>query len=183
MVQMSEQRVYVRFPEEADAAELTAMYKCNRELFDKFSPSNLEEYYTEEYQLQTIIKTKADMMEDRRYSFVVCHKEDDRIIGSIGLSFVVRGPLQSCMIGFDLDQAYNGKGYMTEAVMQVVSYAFDELKFHRIVGEASPRNPGSIRVLEKAGFHKEGISRSNLKIKGEWEDHQVLAIINPSGDI
>ncbi|MBE0337335.1 GNAT family N-acetyltransferase [Paenibacillus sp. 23TSA30-6] len=180
---MSEQRVYVRFSEEADAAELTAMYKRNRELFEKFSPSNLEEYYTEEHQLQKIITSKADMMEDRRYSFVVCHKEDDRIIGSIGLSFVVRGPLQSCMIGFDLDQAYNGKGYMTETVKQVVRYAFDELKFHRIVGEASPRNPGSIRVLEKAGFHKEGISRSNVKINGEWEDHQVLAIINPSEDI
>ncbi|SFJ69041.1 Acetyltransferase (GNAT) domain-containing protein [Paenibacillus sp. UNC496MF] len=68
---------------------------------------------------------------------------------------------------------------MTEAVKQVVRYAFEALKFHRIVGEASPRNPGSIRVLERAGFQKEGISRSNVKINGVWEDHQVLAIINP----
>ncbi|MDY8023902.1 GNAT family protein [Paenibacillus polymyxa] len=180
---MSEQRVYIRFSEETDAAELAAMYKRNQEFFDKFSPNNQEKYYTEEHQLETIIKSKADMMEDRKYSFVVCHKEDDRIIGSINLAFVVRGPLQSCMIGYSLDQACNGKGYTTEAVKQVVRYAFDELKFHRIFGEASPRNPGSIRVLEKAGFHKEGISRSNVKINGKWEDHQVLAIINPSEDI
>lgn len=180
---MSEQQVYVRFPEEVDVTELTAMYRRNREFFDTFSPNHQEEHYTEEHQLQTIIKSKADMVEDRKYSFVVCHKEDNQIIGSIGLSFVVRGPLQSCMIGYSLDQAYNGKGYMTEAVKQVVRYAFDELKFHRVVGEASPRNPGSIRVLEKAGFHKEGISRSNVKINGKWEDHQVLAIINPSEDI
>jgi len=177
---MLEQRVYVRFPEESDASEIAALYKRNRELFEKFSPSNLDEYYTEEHQLQAIRKNKTDMLEDRRYSFVICHIEDGQIIGSIGLAFVVRGPLQSCMIGFELDQAYNGKGYMTEAVNQVVHYAFNELKFHRIIGEASPKNPGSIRVLEKAGFHKEGISRSNLKIKGIWEDHQVLAIINPS---
>lgn len=180
---MSEQQVYVRFPEEADAGELTAMYKRNREFFEKFSPSNPEEYYTEEHQLQAIIKSKADRVEDRKYAFLLCHKEDDRIIGNIGLSFVVRGPLQSCMIGYRLDQAYNGNGYMTEAVKQVVRYAFEELKFHRIVGEASPRNPGSIRVLENAGFHKEGISRSNVKINGVWEDHQVLALINPSEDI
>ncbi|QJD87529.1 GNAT family N-acetyltransferase [Cohnella herbarum] len=180
---MSEKPVYVRFPEEADAEQLTAMYKRNREFFEKFSPNSSEEYYTEEHQLQTIIKSKADREEDRRYAFVICHKEDDRIIGSIGLILVMRGPLQSCMIGYSLDQAYNGKGYTTEAVKQVVRYAFEELKFHRIVGEVSPRNPASIRVLENAGFLKEGISRSNLKINGVWEDHQVLAIINPSGDI
>lgn len=183
MVQMSEQQVYVRFPEEADAYDLSELYKRNREFFERFSPSNKDEYYTEEHQLQAIRKSKMDMAEDRKYEFVICRKEDDRIIGSAGLAFVARGSLQSCMIGYSLDQAYNGKGYMTEAVSQVVRYAFEELKFHRIVGEVSPRNPGSIRVLEKAGFHKEGVSRSNLKINGVWEDHQVLALINPSGDV
>lgn len=84
------------------------------------------------------------------------------------------------MIGYSLDKEYNGKGYMTEAVKQVVRYAFEELKFHRITGEASPDNPGSIRVLENAGFHKEGIARLNVKIRGVWKDHQILAIINPA---
>ncbi|MNB75717.1 putative ribosomal N-acetyltransferase YdaF [compost metagenome] len=177
---MMEGRVYFRYPEEADAEELTAMYKRNREFFEKFSPSIPDDFYTVEHQLQIINQTRADRDEDRKYNFIVCHKEDDRIIGSIGLSFVVRGPLQSCMVGYSLDRDYNGKGYMTEAVKQVVSYAFEELKFHRITGEASPRNPGSIRVLENAGFHKEGIARSNVKINGVWEDHQVLAIINPN---
>ncbi|AIQ64081.1 alanine acetyltransferase [Paenibacillus stellifer] len=177
---MLEGRVYFRYPEEADAEELTAMYKRNREFFEKFSPSIPDDFYTVEHQLQIINQTRADRDEDRKYNFIVCHKEDDRIIGSIGLSFVVRGPLQSCMVGYSLDRDYNGKGYMTEAVKQVVSYAFEELKFHRITGEASPRNPGSIRVLENAGFHKEGIARSNVKINGVWEDHQVLAIINPN---
>lgn len=179
---MSESPVYVRFPAESDAAELAAMYERNRAFFEKFSPSN-PEVYTEEYQLQAILRSKTDRAQDRRYAFVICLKEDDRIIGDVTLSFVARGALQNCMIGYNLDQAYNGKGYMTEAVNQVTRYAFEELKFHRIVGEASLRNPGSIRVLEKAGFQKEGISRSNVKINGVWEDHQVLAVINPSGDV
>lgn len=179
-MQMLEQQVYVRYPEETDVAELTAMYKRNRDFFEKFSPSSTEAFYTEEHQLRLILKSKVDRVEDRKYDFVICRLEDDRIVGNIGLSFVVRDPLQSCMIGYSLDQDYNGKGYMTQAVKQVVRYAFEELKFHRIVGEASPKNPGSIRVLENAGFHKEGISRSNVKINGVWEDHQVLAIINPS---
>lgn len=180
---MSEQRVYIRYPKDEDAADLADMYTRNRSFFEQFSPSSSDVFFTEEGQLQRIRKSRADRLEDRRYSFVICRTEDDLIIGSVDLSFVARGALQSCMIGYSLDQEHNGKGYMTEAVKQVVAHAFDDLKFHRIVGEASPRNPGSIRVLEKAGFHKEGIARSNLKVNGRWEDHQVLAIINPSDDI
>lgn len=123
---MSEQRVYVRFSAEADAAELTAMYKRNRELFEKFSPSNLEEHCTEEHQLQAIINSKTDREAVKKYCFVVYNKDNGQIIGEVNLFFVERGPLLSCMIGYSLDQAYNGKGYMTEAVKQVVRYAFDE---------------------------------------------------------
>lgn len=176
---MAESPIYVRFPVEKDTAELTAMYTRNKEFFQKFSPAITDEYYTLEYQLDSIIKSAADREADRKYAFVICLKESKQLIGSVSLNFVNRGSLQSCMIGYSLDQAFNGKGYMTEAVKQVVKYAFEELHFHRITGEASPGNPGSIRVLEKAGFHKEGIARSNVKINGVWEDHQVLAIINP----
>ncbi|MEK3699929.1 GNAT family protein [Paenibacillus sp. FSL R10-2199] len=177
---MTEQQVYIRFPEDTDAVELMAMYKRNREFFEEHSPDVPDEFYTEEYQRDKIAQYKEDRAEDERYDFLVCHKADHRIIGTVGLSFVVRGPLQSCMIGYSLDKDYNGKGYMTEAVKQVVDYAFEELKFHRITGEASPANPGSIRVLENAGFHKEGIAQRNVKIRGVWEDHQILAILNPS---
>ncbi|MFC4099102.1 GNAT family N-acetyltransferase [Paenibacillus xanthanilyticus] len=180
---MSEQRVYVRFPEEADAAALAAMYARNRAFFEQFSPANPDTYYTAEHQREIIVQRGSDREADRRYAFVVCLAENGDVIGSVDLSFITRGALQSGMIGYSLDQLHNGKGYMTEAVEQVVRYAFEELKLHRITGEVSPRNPGSIRVLEKAGFHKEGISRSNVKINGVWEDHQVLAIINPDPDI
>jgi [ribosomal protein S5]-alanine N-acetyltransferase len=177
---MTEQRVYLRFPEETDAGELTGMYTRNREFFEEHSPEVNEEFYTEAYQRERIVQYSKDRAADERYDFLVIHKADNRIIGTVSLSFVVRGPLQSCMIGYSLDKDYNGKGYMTEAVKQAVSYAFGELKFHRITGEASPGNPGSIRVLENAGFHKEGIARLNVKIRGVWKDHQILAMINPA---
>ncbi|MBP2111182.1 GNAT family protein [Paenibacillus silagei] len=177
---MTEQRVYIRYPEAGDATELTGMYLRNREFFEEHSPEISGDFYTEEYQRDKLAQYEEFRAADERYDFLVIHKADRRIIGTVSLSFVVRGPLQSCMIGYSLDKDYNGKGYMTEAVQQVVRYAFEELKFHRITGEASPDNPGSIRVLENAGFHKEGIARLNVKIRGVWKDHQILAIINPA---
>lgn len=43
-----------------------------------------------------------------------------------------------------------------------------------------PNNIGSMRVLEKADFHKEGIAIKKVEINGRWEDHQMLAILNPN---
>lgn len=92
----------------------------------------------------------------------------------------MRGSLQSAFIGYFLDKSQNGKGYATEAVKLITLFAFDTLKLHRIEAGVMPSNPASIRVLEKAGYHKEGIAVKNVRINGKWEDHQVLAIINPN---
>ncbi|MGK0468891.1 GNAT family N-acetyltransferase, partial [Clostridium sp.] len=82
------------------------------------------------------------------------------------------------MVGYALDKQFNGKGYMTEAIKLVVRFAFNELSLHRIEAGVMPTNIGSITVLEKAGFCKEGIARKNVKINGKWKDHQMLAIIS-----
>jgi ribosomal-protein-alanine N-acetyltransferase len=171
--------VYIRFPEETDAAELAALYARNREFFETFSPGSPDSG-TEAYQLRRIVQGKEDREADRKYSFVICRSEDGRIVGSVELAFIQRGALQCGMIGYSLDQACNGRGWMTEAVKQAVRFAFEELKLHRVYGEATLRNIGSIRVLEKAGFHREGVARSKLMLNGVWEDLQVMAIINPA---
>jgi ribosomal-protein-alanine N-acetyltransferase len=41
-----------------------------------------------------------------------------------------------------------------------------------------PSNPGSIRVLEKAGFQKEGLARKMVEINGKWEDHLMFAVLD-----
>jgi len=122
--------------------------------------------------------SKDTIAADKQYPFGIFLKETDELIGDVTLMEVLRGPLQSCFIGYMLDRDYNGKGIMTEAVGLAVDYAFGTLKLHRIEAGVMPHNLGSMRVLEKAGFHKEGIARKNVKINGKWEDHQVLAIVN-----
>jgi [ribosomal protein S5]-alanine N-acetyltransferase len=118
------------------------------------------------------------MDQDEAYAFGIFLPGTDELIGIVSLTEVLRGSLQICFIGYMLDQRYNGKGYMTKAVNLVVSYAFQELKLHRIEAGVMLHNIGSIKVLEKSRFHKEGIAKKNVKINGRWEDHQVLAKIN-----
>ena len=55
-------------------------------------------------------------------------------------------------IGYGTNSGYEGKGYMTEAVSAVVQWAKKQPCVRRIEAETEAGNPGSRRVLEKAGF-------------------------------
>jgi ribosomal-protein-alanine N-acetyltransferase len=70
---------------------------------------------------------------------------------------------------------FAGKGIMTEAVDLVVGHAFDTLLLHRVEAACIPGNAPSARVLEKAGFLREGLLHSYLRICGEWHDHELYA--------
>lgn len=173
------ENIYIRPFLTEDAEELLELQLKNRDFFEKFSMDRNQEFYTVETQLKRIKQSEEDRKNDEGYNFGI-FKHDDRLIGTINLFQVLRGAIQGAFIGYFLDKEYNGKGYTTEAAKLVVDYAFNELKLHRIEAGVMPHNIGSIRVLEKAGFHKEGISVKNVKINGKWEDHQMLAIINPN---
>jgi ribosomal-protein-alanine N-acetyltransferase len=77
-----------------------------------------------------------------------------------------------------MGERYAGRGLMTDAVKAVTRFSFDTLKLHRIEAACIPDNARSIRVLEKAGFQREGLLRSYLRINGAWQDHYLYARIS-----
>ncbi|MET3698867.1 ribosomal-protein-alanine N-acetyltransferase [Bacillus oleivorans] len=170
--------IYLRFFEESDTEELLALELRNKDFFKKYNTTKKDSFYTLDGQLQRIQRTTEMRENDQFYLFGIFLKETDKLIGVVMLSEVGRGPFQNCWLGYYLDQSHNGKGYMTEAVRIIVDYAFAELNLHRIDAGVMPHNVGSIRLLEKNGFHKEGIAKKNVLINGVWEDHQTMAIIN-----
>lgn len=179
---MQGKQIYVKSVEESDAEALWKLEVDNRDFFQRFTGLRDDEFYTLEGQLERIRKARESSKADQAYLYMIGLRDTETIIGEIMLTEVVRGNLQSCWIGYFLDRDHNGKGYMTEAVQMVVRFAFQELKFHRIEAGVMPHNLGSIRVLLKAGFHKEGIARKNVKINGKWEDHQTLAMLNEADE-
>lgn len=101
---------------------------------------------------------------------------DGELAGEVNLSSVQRGPFQSGSIGYWVDEARAGHGYVPEAVVVLIRYAFDELALHRIEIAIVPRNSASRRVTEKLGLREEGISKGYLEINGRWEDHVRFGI-------
>lgn len=62
-------------------------------------------------------------------------------------------------IGYCLGQAWWGKGIMSEALVAIVSFLFEDVGVNRLESRHDPRNPGSGAVLKKAGFLPEGLRR------------------------
>ena len=171
-------KIFIRFLDELDAEALCDLNIRNRDFFKEYSILREDNYYTIEWQRESLSKCLKQRENDEKYSFGIYIKDTEQLIGDISLFKIERGPAECCMVGYALDKQFNGNGYMTEAIRLVVQFAFNELSLHRIEAGAMPNNIGSITVLEKAGFCKEGIARKNVKINGKWKDHQMLAIIS-----
>jgi ribosomal-protein-alanine N-acetyltransferase len=101
---------------------------------------------------------------------------EGRFSGEITLSSIQRGPFQNGSIGYWIDEELAGSGFIPEAVVVVLQFAFETLRLHRIEVAIIPRNTASRRVVEKLGLRNEGVALGFLEINGEWEDHVRYAM-------
>jgi ribosomal-protein-alanine N-acetyltransferase len=101
---------------------------------------------------------------------------DGRFAGEVSLGSVQRGPFQMGYVGYWIDQALAGQGYVPEGVVLLMRYAFDEIGLHRLEAAIVPRNTASRRVVEKLALRDEGIALRFLQIQGVFEDHIRYAI-------
>ncbi len=100
----------------------------------------------------------------RSYHWVI--EKEGEIIGDISLvkwSAIDLGG----EIGYCLSKKAWNQGIMTEALIRVMRYLFQEVGFHRLYLRHAMENPASGRVMEKAGLKKEGLMHQAMRHKGE----------------
>lgn len=112
------------------------------------------------------------------FQFVIILKGSQQIIGDIGVHFLDIDPQNKQVeIGYTLNRFYRGKGYATEALIEIISYLFNTLDKHRITASVDPLNIPSIKLIERLGFRKEAHFRNSLYFKGEWVDDVIYALL------
>ena len=100
-------------------------------------------------------------------------KKDGTKIGLIVLE--IEGGVQE--IGYGIIPSVRRKGYCTEAVKIAVDYLFLLIPLVRIQAHTNVKNTASQRVLENAGFRKEGIVRKRIFVRGNWRDEFLYSIL------
>ena len=111
------------------------------------------------------------------------NRHDGALLGGMTIGYIRRGAAQSCMIGYWMGERHAGQGHMLAALRVAIPYIYGGLQLHRIEAACIPDNWKSIRLLEKAGFVREGLLRNYLKINGEWRDHVIFSRLPEDGEI
>ncbi len=162
-------------PWEALGAEQSVeFYLRNRQHLSPWEPLREAGFYSREHHeaLRNLLtRGRAD---GRQYMYAVFAGE--RLAGRVGLSNLVRGVFQSADLGYLTDEQLCGRGIASRAVKLLLQIGFDELGLHRVQAAVIPRNQPSVRVLEKCGFRRIGLSARYLRINDRWEDHLLYAI-------
>ena len=162
-------KVFLRYIEFEDFDEMMKMFRESRNFYKGL--------VTPAKTLEDFNKYVERNDDEANECFVICRREDEKIVGAINLTQIFRKGFQNAYLGYSLGVKYTGKGFMTEAVDLILKFAFKDLKLHRIEANIQPHNFSSIEVVKRCGFINEGFSPKYLKIGGRWRDHERWAII------
>lgn len=123
--------------------------------------------------LEESLKILQTIFIPQKNTWAITRKEDQLLIGAIGiLPDPKRENSNTGMIGYWLDEAQWGKGYISEATSAVLDYGFNKLGLTLISANCYPQNKRSQRVLEKMGFAYEGIlHQAEVSYDGKIHDH------------
>ena len=169
MIQLKGENIILRNLTPNDAEGLLLYYTKNKNHLEKFEPTRDNEFFTIECQRNLLNESYKQFLNGTSIDLAII--KDDIIIGKVRLSNIVYGVFKSGILGYSIDEDYQGRGYMKEAVNLVVNYAFKDLDLHRVEASVLLENERSKGVLLGTGFKELGINEKYLFINGIWQDH------------
>lgn len=117
-----------------------------------------------------------DFRAGRATPFAIVRREANQLIGAATLRDIDREHAQAELSLWITPSCWR-QGYGTEAAGTMVRFGFEQLRLNRIYAYHLTRNPASGRVLEKAGFQREGLLRQRVRKWGVFEDVALLALL------
>ncbi|AZS44658.1 Putative ribosomal N-acetyltransferase YdaF [Microbacterium oleivorans] len=169
-VTLRTERLELSVPTAADVGAITAAAQDSEVPRWTTLPSPYERTHAEDF----IDKAATWWDEESELTWGVRH--EGRWIGMIGLHRVEKQG--AAEIGFWLDAAARGHGFLTEAAAAVVDFGFAEpLSLTRIQWRAIVGNHASARVAQKLGFRFEGTLRQGLSGPRGRDDGWIAAVL------
>jgi RimJ/RimL family protein N-acetyltransferase len=118
---------------------------------------------------------KMTTLEEIPMTFAIVY--EGQFCGVIGLSPQTDVYKKTAEIGYWVGEPFWNKGIATNAVKLITSYGLQSLDFVRIHTGVFEYNIGSMRVLEKNGYTKDGIFKKSI-FKNDliWDEHRYSII-------
>ncbi|MCC0006333.1 MAG: GNAT family N-acetyltransferase [Methylobacteriaceae bacterium] len=169
--------VFLRPADMADFSEWSRLREHSRNFLTPWEPVWPSDDLTRAAFRRRIRRHAEEMARDEALPLLIFRARDKALVGGLTIGQIRRGVAQAGTIGYWVGVDYAGQGYMSRALRAAVAHSFASLRLHRVEAACLPTNVASIRVLESAGFKREGLARSYLRINGRWQDHLLFAVL------
>ena len=155
---------------DSDASALAALAN-NKKIWD-----NVRDYLPFPYGIEdAVCFIKLTQNEDPPMTFAIeYNKQFCGVIGLVAQSDVYK---RTAEIGYWIGEPYWNRGIATIAVKLVTDYGFNQLDFIRIHTGIFEYNIGSMKVLMKNGFSRDGIFKKSIQKNGQiFDEHRFSKI-------
>ncbi|MBP5491403.1 MAG: GNAT family N-acetyltransferase [Clostridiales bacterium] len=160
-------------------AEVTSYLVRNRAFHKPFQQTHSDRYYTVKEQ-KSYLRSDLNQYKNNSLVGLWISKIDDpgRIIGRISFYAIIGGCMNSCYVGYHIDEAEQGNGYMSECLRAGTEFMFKYYRLHRIQADILPANTRSVNCAVGCGFEKMGYNIKYMEIDGTYQDHEMYVLLN-----
>ena len=174
------ERLTLRLPRHSDFPAWSSIRAESVEFLTPWEPAWAADHLTRRSFTNRVYWAQRSVNKGSAVPVFLERRDTGALLGAITLDNIRRGPAQAGTLGYWMGQQHARQGYMREAIMALVHYAFTTMDLSRIEAACLPENTASRGVLEKSGFKYEGVAQSYLQINGRWKNHVLFA--NLRGD-
>ncbi len=128
---------------------------------------------------QSFVEHRRHFEENAAIRWGITLRGKGKVIGTCGYSRDSNGP-DTCWyatLSYVLAMPYWNKGIMTEALAAIIQFGFDHYQLHRLEAHIALPNLASQRVLQKLGFHEEGLLRERFFENGRFHDEKMFSLL------
>lgn len=108
--------------------------------------------------------------------YVIEIKETKEFAGIVSINWI-NNRNKSTELGYILSEKFRGKGYINEALKEIIKYLFKEISLNRIELCIWINNKPSIKTAKRLNFHLEGHLREFGLINGEFKDFLLFSLL------
>ena len=152
------------------------------DVFKGLSDASVIRYYGVSYLTREAAKEQMEFFKNLELNrtgiwWAICSADNHVFYGAGGLNNL-NFTFRKGEIGFWLMPEFWGKGFIREAIIPILEYAFTNLGLHRIEAHVESGNHNSKRVLDKSGFLYEGTMKDCEIKNGKFISLDIYAILN-----
>ena len=167
MIRLTTERLIIRDPLITDIDGWHRLLSDTKTMY--FLPDILTKTLEESKQNLDIAIAESHSKSREKYFFAIEDKKSGAFVGTVGYTVIQITPVGKVVgAGYFMLPEYHGKGYMTEALSEVIRFAFEDDGVYRINTGCLADNHASERIMQKCGMIKEAEFKAYT-----WHDGQM----------